>query len=228
MSDERDKVATFYHKAAPLPFSDHFRYISRRLSDRKIPGELEDPKGNPMQSEQQLIESAQAGSNSAFEQIYEEYFDRIYSYIAARIGNRFDAEDLTEEVFLKALQSIGSFKWQGISIGAWLFRIAHNITVDHLRKMSKRQTMPIEESISSKSPSPEDRALTNIAVARVKQALSRLTQAQQQVLSLRLASGVSVAETAKILGKSEGAIKASQHSALAAIRRIFAAEHGEY
>ena len=105
-----------------------------------------------MQTEQQLIESAQAGSDSAFEQIYEDYFDRIFSYIAARIGNRFDAEDLTEEVFLKALKSIGSFKWQGISIGAWLFRIAHNITVDHLRKMSKRQTMPIEERPIQQGP----------------------------------------------------------------------------
>ena len=97
-----------------------------------------------MQTEQQLIENAKAGSETAFEQIYEEYFDRIYAYIAARIGNRFDAEDLTEDVFVRALQSIGSFKWQGISIGAWLFRIAHNVTVDHLRKNSRRQTVPIE------------------------------------------------------------------------------------
>ena len=139
------------------------------------------PEEDPMQTEQQLIESAQAGDEYAFEQIYEEYFDRIYSYIAARIGNRFDSE-----------------------------------------------TTPIEDTISSKGPSPEERAVTNIAVERVKQALSKLTQAQQQVLSLRLASGISVAETAKIMGKSQGAVKASQHSALAAIRRIFAAEHGEY
>lgn len=181
-----------------------------------------------MQSEQQLIESAKAGSETAFEQIYEDYFERIYAYIAARIGNRFDAEDLTEDVFVRALQSIGSFKWQGISIGAWLFRIAHNVTVDHHRKNSRRQSVPIEDTLRSKGPSPEERAATNIAFEKVREVFDRLTQAQQQVLSLRLASGISVAETAKIMGKSEGAVKASQHSALAAIRRIFAAEYGEY
>ena len=180
-----------------------------------------------MQSERQLIESAQAGDSYAFEQIYEEYFDRIYSYIAARIGNRFDAEDLAEDVFVKALQAIGSFRWQGISIKAWLFRIAHNVTVDHLRKMSKRQTTPVEDTIPERGPSPEQAAETNITMQRVNQAMSRLTQAQQQVLALRLGAGISVAETAKIVGKSEGAVKASQHSALAAIRRIFAAEYGQ-
>ncbi|MFQ5874627.1 MAG: sigma-70 family RNA polymerase sigma factor [Dehalococcoidia bacterium] len=180
-----------------------------------------------MQSEERLVRSAQAGDDRAFEQIYEEYFDKVYRYIAVRVGNQPDAEDLTEEVFLKALEAIGSFEWRGISIAAWLFRIAHNVVVDHLRRVSKRQTMPIEESVPCGDPSPHDKATINIAMDRLKEALGQLTQAQQQVLSLRLAGGLSIAETARVMGKTEGAVKASQHSALVAIRRIFSTEYGD-
>ena len=180
-----------------------------------------------MQSEEQVVQSAKAGDDGAFEQIYEEYFDKVYRYIYVRVGNPPDAEDLTEEVFLKALQSIGSFQWRGVSIAAWLFRIAHNVVVDHLRRISKRQTMPIEDTVPSVEPSPHDKAVINITMERLKKALGRLTQAQQQVLSMRLAADLSIAETAKVLGKTEGAVKASQHSALVAVRRIFATEYGD-
>ncbi len=180
-----------------------------------------------MQNEEILIRSAQAGEAAAFEEIYEEFFDKVYRYIAVRVGNPSDAEDLTEEVFLKALQSIGSFEWRGISIVAWLFRIAHNIVVDHLRKTSKRQVMPIEETMPSNDASPHEKTTINITLDCVRKALSQLTHAQQQVLSLRLAGGLSIVDTAKVMGKTEGAVKASQHSALVAIRRIFAAENGD-
>lgn len=180
-----------------------------------------------MQGEEQLVLSAQAGDDRAFEQIYEEYFDKIYRYIVVRVGNQADAEDLTEEVFLKALESIGSFEWRGISIAAWLFRIAHNVVVDHLRRMSKRQTTPIEEGVPSRGPSPHEKAAINLTMEKLKTALTRLTQAQQQVLSLRLAGGLSIAETARVMGKTEGAVKASQHSALKALRRIFSREYGD-
>ena len=180
-----------------------------------------------MQNEEQVVQSAKTGDDRAFEQIYEEYFDKVYRYIYVRVGNPPDAEDLTEEVFLKALKSIGSFQWRGVSIAAWLFRIAHNVVVDHLRRISKRQTTPIEDNVPSVGPSPHDKAVINMTMARLKKALTRLTQAQQQVLSMRLAADLSIAETAKVLGKTEGAVKASQHSALVAIRRIFATEYGD-
>ena len=180
-----------------------------------------------MQGEEQLVLSAQAGDDRAFEQIYEEFFDKIYRYIVVRVGNQADAEDLTEEVFLKALESIGSFQWRGISIAAWLFRIAHNVVVDHLRRMSKRQTTPLEEGVPSGGPSPHEKATINLTMEKLKTALTRLTQAQQQVLSLRLAGGLSIAETARVMGKTEGAVKASQHSALVALRRIFSREYGD-
>ena len=177
-----------------------------------------------MQGEEGIVRSAQAGDGRAFEQLYEEYFDKVYRYIVVRVGNKPDAEDLTEDVFLKALESINSFEWRGISIAAWLFRIAHNTVVDHLRRVSKRQTMPIEDTFPSSGPTPHDRATINLAMDRLKDALSKLTEAQQQVLSLRLAGGLTIAETARAMGKTEGAVKASQHSALVAIRRIFSKE----
>lgn len=180
-----------------------------------------------MQSEERLVRSAQAGDDGAFEVLYEEYFDKVYRYIVVRVGNQPDAEDLTEEVFLKALQAIASFEWRGVSIGAWLFRIAHNVVVDHLRRISKRQTTPIEDTVPSGGPSPHEGATINIAMEKLKDGVKRLTQAQQQVLSLRLAGGLSIAETAKVMGKTEGAVKASQHSALVALRRMFATEYGD-
>ena len=180
-----------------------------------------------MQNEEQVIQSAKTGDDRAFEQIYEEYFDKVYRYIYVRVGNPPNAEDLTEEVFLKALKSIGSFQWRGVSIAAWLFRIAHNVVVDHLRRISKRQIMPIEDNVPSVGPSPHDKTVISMTMERLKKALGRLTQSQQQVLSMRLAADLSIAETAKVLGKTEGAVKASQHSSLVAIRRIFATEYGD-
>ena len=99
--------------------------------------------------------------------------------------------------------------------------------VDHLRRISKRQTTPIEDTVPSGGPSPHERATINIAMEKLKDGVKRLTQAQQQVLSLRLAGSLSIAETAKVMGKTEGAVKASQHSALVALRRMFATEYDE-
>ena len=83
-----------------------------------------------MQDEESLMRRAQRRDPEAFTQLYEAYFDKIYRYIVIRIGNEMEAEDMTQQVFLKALQSISSFRWRGIPFSAWLFRIAHNLAVD--------------------------------------------------------------------------------------------------
>lgn len=171
-----------------------------------------------MRDERSLVERAQRGDTQAFARLYEDYFDKIYRYIALRVASRVEAEDLTEQVFLKVLESIASFKWRGVPFSAWLFRIAHNLAMDHLRR-SKKESVPLDESIATRDFSPEALAEKRLSIEQLITAVEQLTQIQKEVISLRFAGGLSTAETARVVGKSEGAVKAAQHSALVALRK---------
>ena len=175
-----------------------------------------------MQAEERLVRGAQTGDERALTELYEAYFDRIYRYVAVRIGNPSDAEDLTEDVFLKVLHSIGSFKWRGAPFSAWLFRIAHNLVVDYFRKASKRVTTPIDDVVLEGGADPEEAVSIKLKLEQLNAYMTQLTETQQQVMSLRFAGSLSVAETAKVMGKTEGAVKALQHSAVVTLRRRFA------
>ena len=102
-----------------------------------------------MQEEEDLVRRAQKQDQEALAEIYEKYFDKIYRYIFFRVGNTQEAEDMAQQVFLKMLEKIASFKWRSIPLSAWLFRIAHNQVVDYLRKKSKRTTVSIEPHLAS-------------------------------------------------------------------------------
>ena len=177
-----------------------------------------------MQDEESLVRRAQQHDQTALTQIYEENFDRIYRYIVFKIGERTEAEDMTQQVFLSAFKSISSYKWKGVPFSAWLFRIAHNRIVDFLRKKAKRLTVPLDESLASGGSNPGLEAERNLEIAGLVSAARRLTDAQQEVISLRFAGGLPIAEVARIMGKSQGAIKALQHSAVAALRRVMVVE----
>ncbi len=177
-----------------------------------------------MQDEESLVRRAQQHDQAALTQIYEENFDRIYRYIVLKIGERTEAEDMTQQVFLSAFKSISSFKWKGAPFSAWLFRIAHNRIVDYLRKKSKQVTVPLNESLASGSSNPGTEAERNLEIADLVAATQKLTGAQREVISLRFAGGLPIAEVARIMGKSQGAIKALQHSAVAALRRVMVVE----
>jgi len=170
--------------------------------------------------EESLVKRAQQRDTAAFAAIYEEYVDRVYRYILLRVGTRVDAEDLTEQVFLKALESIDSFKWRGAPFGAWLFRIAQNLVVDFVRRKSRRQTSPLEEWEGVATGDPESAVELKLSIEETVAAVARLTEAQRQVIALRFGAGLSIAEAAGAMGKSEGAVKALQHSALVSLRRI--------
>lgn len=172
-----------------------------------------------MQGEESLVQRAQNNDQEAFAQLYEEHFDKIYRYLALRIGNEMEAEDMTQQVFLNALQSISSFRWKGVPFSAWLYRIAHNQAVDHLRKNKKRSTVPLDESLVSSGDSPHSAAERKMDIEQLLAATRRLTGAQREVISLRFTSELSIAQVAGIMGKSEGAVKALQHSAIVALRR---------
>ncbi len=173
-----------------------------------------------MPEEESLVRRAQQQDQQAFAQLYEEHFDKIYRYVALRIGDRAEAEDITQQIFLKALRSISSFRWKGVPFSAWLFRIAHNQVVDYLRKKTKQATVPIDESTLSSGNDPQLLIEQKLNIEQLMSATRRLTEAQREVISLRFAGELPIAEVAKIMGKSEGAVKALQHSAIVALRKV--------
>ncbi len=177
-----------------------------------------------MPEEESLVRRAQQRDQQAFAQLYEEHFDKIYRYVTLRIGDRAEAEDITQQVFLKALQSISSFRWRGIPFSAWLFRIAHNQVVDYLRKKTRQATVPVDESTVSSSSNPQLLVEQRADIERLLSSTQQLTAAQREVISLRFAGELSIAQVAKIMGKSQGAVKALQHSAIVALRRALSAE----
>jgi len=173
-----------------------------------------------VQDEQDLVHRAQQGDKEAFAQLYEDHFDKIYRYVALRIGNKTEAEDVTQQAFLNALRSISSFKWKGTPFSAWLFRIAHNLVVDYLRKGKKQTTTPLDESLVDSDSNPQREAEYRLDIEQLVSATKQLTAAQREVISLRFAGELSVAEVAKVMGKSQGAVKALQHSAIVALRKV--------
>jgi RNA polymerase sigma-70 factor (ECF subfamily) len=167
-----------------------------------------------------LVERAQAGDRAALEELYLIHFDRIYSYLHMTVGNRHDAEDLTTQTFLKMLESIGRFRWQSAPFSAWLFRIAHNLSMDHFR--ARRRWQPEEEvpePRGSEEPSAELEAMQSIGRQSMLELIDTLSPEQQQVLTLKFVFNFPNADVAKILDKTEGAIKSLQHRALASLQK---------
>src|SRR5881397_3584133 len=170
--------------------------------------------------ERVLVERAQHGDRDALEQLYLLHFDRIYSYLRVSVGNRHDAEDLTTQTFLRMLESIGRFRWRSAPFSAWLFRIAHNLAMDHFR--ARRRWQPEEEvpePQGSEEPSAELEAMQSIGRQSMLELIEQLSPEQQQVLTLKFVFNFPNADVAKILDKTEGAIKSLQHRALASLQK---------
>lgn len=170
-----------------------------------------------------LVKRAIRRDAEAFGQLYDLYLDRIYRYIYYRVGDQAQAEDLTEEVFLKAWEAIGKYRWQGIPFGAWLFRLAHNRVIDHFR--AQRPRAPLDEGLPA-AVDVEEVVESRAAAAQVREALRLLTEEQQQVLILKLIEGLDNREIAAITGKNEGAIRALQFRGLRALRALLTRERG--
>ena len=167
-----------------------------------------------------LVERAQQGDREALEELYLIYFDRIYSYLHMSVGNRHDAEDLTTQTFLKMLESIGKFRFQAAPFSAWLFRIAHNLAMDHFRAARRWQPEEeVPEPLGSEEVSAEEEALQAIGQKSMLELIEGLSQEQQQVLTLKFVFNFANAEAATILGKTEGAVKSLQHRALVSLQK---------
>ncbi|OIK24777.1 ECF subfamily RNA polymerase sigma factor, BldN family [Streptomyces malaysiense] len=169
-----------------------------------------------------LVERAQAGEAEAFGRLYDQYSDTVYRYIYYRVGGRATAEDLTSETFLRALRRIGTFTWQGRDFGAWLVTIARNLVADHFKSSRFRLEVTTGEMLDANEVerSPEDSVLESLSNAALLDAVRRLNPQQQECVTLRFLQGLSVAETARVMGKNEGAIKTLQYRAVRTLARL--------
>jgi RNA polymerase sigma-70 factor (ECF subfamily) len=156
--------------------------------------------------------------------LYEEYYDKIARYVYVHIGNKEEAEDIAGEVFLKALKSLKSYREQGVPMQGWLFRIAHNLTVDYLRKMNKRRTVPIDSVVLQGNDNPANTAEKNIDFERVTEAMKELTTEQREVINLRFFGGLTSKEVGGVLDKSDGAVREMQRAAIEKLRGIMGVE----
>ena len=182
-------------------------------------------KGSCMVSDDEirnLVERAKKYDSEAFGKLYDLYFDQIYAYVFYRVGLTGEAEDLSEQVFLKALEAIKSFDWRGIPFSAWLFRIAHNLVIDQYRRNCKMTNIPVDEiaPIASETEGPEDLTMDNFVAEELYLAISQLTEDQQQVIILKFFSNLSNPGIAQFLDKPVGAVKSLQHRALVSLRRV--------
>jgi RNA polymerase sigma-70 factor (ECF subfamily) len=169
-----------------------------------------------------LVERAQAGETEAFGRLYDHYSDTVYRYIYYRVGGKATAEDLTSETFLRALRRIGTFTWQGRDFGAWLVTIARNLVADHFKSSRFRLEVTTGEMLDANEvePSPEDCVLEALSNESLLKAVRKLNPQQQECVTLRFLQGLSVAETARIMGKNEGAIKTLQYRAVRTLARL--------
>src|SRR2546423_430955 len=168
----------------------------------------------------QLVELAQRGERDALETLYLIHFDRIYSYLHMSVGNRHDAEDLTTQTFLKMLEAIGRFRWRAAPFSAWLFRIAHNLAMDHFRATRRWQPEEeVPEPEGSEESSAEEAAFASIGDGSMPRLIENLSHEQKQVLTLKFVFNFSNGEAATILAKTEGAVKSLQHRALASLQK---------
>ncbi|MDJ1133848.1 ECF subfamily RNA polymerase sigma factor, BldN family [Streptomyces iconiensis] len=169
-----------------------------------------------------LVERAQEGEADAFGRLYDQYSDTVYRYIYYRVGGRATAEDLTSETFLRALRRIGTFTWQGRDFGAWLVTIARNLVADHFKSSRFRLEVTTGEMLDANEVerSPEESVLESLSNAALLEAVRKLNPQQQECVTLRFLQGLSVAETARVMGKNEGAIKTLQYRAVRTLARL--------
>lgn len=158
---------------------------------------------------------------TALTDLFETHYERIARYIAVRIGSKDYAEELAADVFVRALERIDTFQWRGVPMQAWLFRIAHNLAVDHLRRSSRRPTAVLDDALNiAGSDNPEAEAMNSMQREELLKAMESLTPAQREVVTLRFFGGLSSVEVADVVSRSHGAVRELQSSGLKSLRRV--------
>jgi RNA polymerase sigma-70 factor (ECF subfamily) len=170
-------------------------------------------------AEAELIERAKASDRAAWDEIFDRHYQQVFVFVFCRVGDRMATEDVVADVFVEAWRGIRRFEYRGVPLIAWLYRIAHNLTADFLKKRNRVQTQTLEEGWSG-VPHSEDQAEQVATWQAVTAAFRKLTSDQQVVLVCRFLDGLTLAETAALLSKNENAVKALEFRALRSVRKI--------
>jgi len=176
-----------------------------------------------------VIESAQNGDLEALGSLYDSHINQVYRYALARLGNVHDAEDVAEEIFLKMLAGLPSYQWRKVPFAAWLMRIARNEVVSFTRRSGRRQqdTELPEELVDRQNNDPAETTERTMALEDLRVAVKLLPEAQREVIILRFASGLSVADTARALNKNENNVKVLQHKGMQRLQLLMTPKYPE-
>jgi len=166
-----------------------------------------------------LVNDARAGDTWAFGLIFDHYHEPVYRYIASRVHRPSDAEDLTQHVFVKALEALPRYEARGVPFGGWLFRLARNAVIDHVRTRHDHAELDSVLGRAHGEAGPDEIAVVRQELDAVGSALAGLTDEQRETIELRFFAGLSARETAEAMGKQEGTVRGLQFRAIAALRR---------
>lgn len=177
--------------------------------------------------EEELIRRAQEFDQEALGWLYQLFYPKLYNYAYLQLGNIQQAEDLASEVLLRVLESLKGYRFRGVPLTAWVFRIARNYLIDLHRRRQRRPQVGLYEGIPSAEDSPQAAAERATTQSELRLALTRLTEEQRQVIILKFVEGMDNASVARVLGRSQGAVKSLQHRALVSLRRILSSPEVE-
>lgn len=166
-----------------------------------------------------LVAAAQGGDPDAFGALFDHYYLPVYRFVAARVGRPSDAEDLAQHVFVKALEALPRYEARGVPFGGWLFRLARNLVIDHVRTRREHATLDLVAERTTDQAGPDDLAVLRQELDGVAHALQRLTPEQREAIELRFFAGLSAREAAVAMGRQEGTVRGLQFRAIAALRR---------
>jgi len=168
---------------------------------------------------ERLVHEAQAGDPWAFSRLFDHYNEPIYRFIVSRVHRPTDAEDLTQLVFVKALEALPRYESRGVPFGGWLFRLARNAVIDFVRTRHQHTGLDVATSHPTSDAPPDDQAIDHQMFDAVAAALADLTDEQREAIELRFFAGLSAREAAEAMGKQEGTVRGLQFRAIAALRR---------
>ena len=172
----------------------------------------------------ELVEQSRSGDAEAFGRIFDHYHVAVYRYIVGRVGRPVDAEDLTQLVFVKALEALPRYEQRGVPFGGWLFRLARNTIIDHARTRHDHAELDAAAERATTDAGPDEVTLLRQDLDAVAKALEALTDEQREAIELRFFAGLSAREAAVAMGKQEGTVRGLQFRAIAALRRSLGLE----
>jgi RNA polymerase sigma-70 factor (ECF subfamily) len=173
-----------------------------------------------------LVAAAQDGDPEAFGSLFDHYHAPVYRYVAARVRRPSDAEDLTQLVFVKVLEALPRYQARGVPFGGWLFRLARNVVIDHIRTRREHVTLDLAAERPATEGGPDELAALRQELDSVATALRRLTPEQREAIELRFFAGLSAKEAAMAMDRQEGTVRGLQFRGIAALRRELGIEPG--